>query len=71
LACQNRIADVNPKGCLGVCDPLGQILVGAGDGLTEVVANNMRAPASFTSPGNVAEYAGEVVQRVTTVAESP
>jgi hypothetical protein len=52
---------VNPKGCLGVCDPLEKILVCTVHGIAEVVARKIRAPASFTSSGDVTEDAGEVV----------
>jgi hypothetical protein len=58
---QHCIADVNPKGCLGVCDPLEKILVCTVHGIAEVVARKIRAPASFTSSGDVTEDAGEVV----------
>jgi hypothetical protein len=60
---------VSPEGCLGVCDQLEKVIIGAVYGLAEVEAG-ARVPAALTSPGNTVEDAVEGVQRVTAVAKS-
>src|SRR5215217_3211467 len=51
-----------PKRRLGLLKSCQKVVGGPGDGLPDVVARKTRAPASSTSPGNVPEYAGEIVQ---------
>ena len=48
-----RLAHMLPEGCLGLRDLLEELLVGAGDGLAEMEAGKIRAPASLAGVGNL------------------
>ena len=59
-----RLAHVGPERRRRFRDLRGELLVGTGDGLPEVKAGNIRAPASLAGVGGLTEDAGDVVQAV-------
>jgi hypothetical protein len=54
---QNRITQMSPERRLCMRDPLCERIVGARDGLPEVEAGKIRAPAALASVGDVTKDA--------------